>query len=59
MIGALLCQSMLPLQAAQCGVYLHGLAGDRVQNRLGQCGLIASDILEELPYTIQAVQNRQ
>jgi NAD(P)H-hydrate epimerase len=58
-IGALLCQGMLPLHAAQCGVYLHGLAGDRVQDRLGQRGLIASDILEELPYTIQAVQNGQ
>ncbi len=52
-IGALLCQGLEPLQAAQCGVYLHGLAGDRVRDRLGYHGLIASDVLEELPYAIQ------
>jgi hydroxyethylthiazole kinase-like uncharacterized protein yjeF len=52
-IGALLCQGLKPLQAAQCGVYLHGLAGDRVRDRLGYHGLIASDVLEELPYAIQ------
>jgi len=52
-VGALLCQGLEPLQAAQCGVYLHGLAGDRVRDRLGYHGLIASDVLEELPYAIQ------
>jgi NAD(P)H-hydrate epimerase len=52
-IGALLCQGLEPLQAAQCGIYLHGLAGDHVRNRLGYHGLIASDVLEELPYAIQ------
>ncbi len=53
-IGALLCQRLNPLQAAQCGVYVHGLAGDRVRDRLGDRGLIASDVLEELPYALQA-----
>ena len=52
-IGALLCQGLEPLQAAQCGIYLHGLAGDHVRDRLGYYGLIASDVLEELPYAIQ------
>jgi ADP-dependent NAD(P)H-hydrate dehydratase / NAD(P)H-hydrate epimerase len=52
-IGALLCQGLGPLQAAQCGIYLHGLAGDHVRDRLGYHGLIASDVLEELPYAIQ------
>jgi NAD(P)H-hydrate epimerase len=52
-IGALLCQGLEPLQAAQCGIYLHGLAGDHVRDRLGYHGLIASDVLEELPYAIQ------
>jgi len=54
-IGALLCQGLQPLPAAQCGVYVHGLAGDRVRDRLGSQGLIASDVLEELPHAIQAV----
>jgi ADP-dependent NAD(P)H-hydrate dehydratase / NAD(P)H-hydrate epimerase len=52
-IGALLCQGLEPLQAAQFGIYLHGLAGDHVRDRLGYHGLIASDVLEELPYAIQ------
>jgi len=52
-IGAMLCQGLEPLQAAQCGIYLHGLAGDRVRDRLGHHGLIASDVIEELPYAIQ------
>jgi len=51
-IGALLCQGLEPLQATQCGTYLHGLAGDHVRDRLGYHGLIASDVLEELPYAI-------
>ena len=55
-IGALLCQGLNPLQATQCGVYLHGLAGDRVRDRLGAQGLIASDILEEFPYTMHTMR---
>jgi NAD(P)H-hydrate epimerase len=58
-IGALLCQGLDPLQAAQCGVYLHGLAGDRVRDRLGDHGLIASDVLAELPYAIQATMKEE
>lgn len=54
-IGALLCQGLSPLSAAQCGVYLHGLAGDRVRDRLGAQGLIASDVLAELPRALQAL----
>ncbi|MDH3599963.1 MAG: NAD(P)H-hydrate dehydratase [Candidatus Tectomicrobia bacterium] len=56
LIGALLCQNMTPLQAAQCGVYLHGLAGDRVRDRLGGSGLIASDLIGEIPYAAQALR---
>ena len=41
MIGAFLCQGLPPLSAAQCGVYLHGLAGDRLSHRLGASGLIS------------------
>lgn len=54
-VGAMLGQGLTPLQAAQCGVYVHGLAGDRVRHRLGVRGLIASDILVELPYALQAI----
>ncbi len=56
MIGALLCQGLQPLHAAQCGVYLHGLAGDRLQHRLGPRGLIASDLLTEIPAAFRTVR---
>jgi NAD(P)H-hydrate epimerase len=43
-IGALLAQGTAPFDAARLGVYLHGLAGDAVRERLGDAGLLASDL---------------
>jgi ADP-dependent NAD(P)H-hydrate dehydratase / NAD(P)H-hydrate epimerase len=43
-IGALLAQGLDPFAAARLGVYLHGLAGDNVRERLGDAGLLASDL---------------
>jgi hydroxyethylthiazole kinase-like uncharacterized protein yjeF len=48
-IGSLLAQGLLPYDAARLGVYLHGLAGEAVRERLGNAGLLASDLLDELP----------
>ena len=48
-IGALLAQGMEPFDAAVLGVWVHGRAGDRGAKRLGEVGLIASALLEELP----------
>ena len=49
-IGSLLAQGLAPFDAARLGVYLHGLAGEAVRARLGDAGLLASDLIEELPY---------
>jgi ADP-dependent NAD(P)H-hydrate dehydratase len=49
LIAALLGQKLAPFEAAQLGVYLHGLAGDLAQEELGQISLIASDLLSFLP----------
>ena len=49
MIGALVAQGMTPYDAAVCGAYLHGTAGDRVAARLSQHSLLPSDVIEELP----------
>ena len=38
--------------AASLGVFLHGAAGEVVRRRLGDTGMIASDLLPELPRTI-------
>jgi NAD(P)H-hydrate epimerase len=51
-IGALLCQGLAPCDAASIGAYLHGAAGDLVAHRLGQRGLIASDVVEALPEVV-------
>jgi NAD(P)H-hydrate epimerase len=43
-IGSLLAQGLSPFDAACVGVYLHGLAGEAVRERLGDAGLLASDL---------------
>lgn len=47
-IGALLAQGLAPFEAAWLGVHLHGMAGERVRARLGDAGLVASDLPIEL-----------
>ena len=55
-IAGLLSQDV-PLEgAAVLGVYVHGLAGERVCDRLGDTGMVASDLLPELPLTIKALR---
>jgi hydroxyethylthiazole kinase-like uncharacterized protein yjeF len=48
-IGALLAQGLGIFEAAQLGVYLHGMAGEAVRDRIGDAGLLASDLTPELP----------
>ena len=48
-IGALLAQGLAPYDAARLGVYLHGLAGEAVRDRIGDAGLLAGDLPDALP----------
>ncbi|MCF6157545.1 MAG: NAD(P)H-hydrate dehydratase [wastewater metagenome] len=48
-VAALLGQHYSPFDAAQLGVYLHGLAGDIAVQKIGEVSLIATDILNYLP----------
>jgi NAD(P)H-hydrate epimerase len=48
-IGSLLAQGLEPWAAACAGVYLHGAAAGNVRERVGDAGLLASDLLFELP----------
>jgi NAD(P)H-hydrate epimerase len=48
-IGALLAQHLAPGAAAKLGAYLHGLAGDMVRERIGDSGLLASDLPDAVP----------
>jgi hydroxyethylthiazole kinase-like uncharacterized protein yjeF len=47
-IGALLAQGLAPFVAARLGVYLHGAAGEAARERLGDAGLLASDLPDGL-----------
>jgi len=55
LIGGLLAQGMEPGSAAALGVYLHGLAGDRLRLQHGDAGLLATDLLHELPASRQSL----
>jgi NAD(P)H-hydrate epimerase len=55
LIAALAAQGLHPFDAAVLGVHLHGLAGDLAARELGQCALIASDLLRFLPPAIRTV----
>lgn len=55
MIGGLLAQSFSPEKAAIAAVYLHGLAGDMVRDEKGEYGILATDIIEKIPFAIKKV----
>jgi NAD(P)H-hydrate epimerase len=48
-LGGLLAQGLEPFDAARVAVYLHGVAGETVRERLGDAGLLASDLPDQLP----------
>jgi NAD(P)H-hydrate epimerase len=51
-IAAFLAQGLAPYDAARLGVYVHGMAGDIAASEKGQAGLVASDVIEQLPRAI-------
>ena len=55
-IAALLAQGLPVPDAAACGVYLHGMAGEMVKDWMGDTGMIASDLLPELPLSIKRLK---
>ena len=55
-IGGLLAQGYTPEHACQLGVFLHGYVGDRVAAEKGEVGILARDLIEQLPYSIHALR---
>lgn len=55
-VVGLLGQGLAPFEAAVCGAYLHGLAGELARQAIGPAGVLASDVLMRLPQAIQRVR---
>ncbi len=55
-IASLLGQGLDGYQAAVLGAFLHGLAGDLAARELGEFGMIAGDVVAQLPYAIKLLQ---
>lgn len=55
MIASFAAQGLGAKNAALCGVYLHGLAADRLAGRMSQYSMLARDIVDELPALLKAL----
>lgn len=55
-IGGLIAQGSDPFVAAVTGVYVHAAAGRRISQRLGDSGLLASDLLMEIPHVMNVLR---
>ena len=52
----LMAQGLPPGDAGCCGVYLHGMAGEMVRQKLGRSGALASDLIDQLPVVIERLR---
>ena len=57
-IAGLLAQGLDLEDAAALGVYLHGLAGERVRREMGDTGMLASDLLPALPQAVRELRRK-
>jgi NAD(P)H-hydrate epimerase len=53
MISSFIAQRISPQNASILGVYLHGLAGDIVARKKGEHSLVASDLINILPWVLR------
>ena len=58
-IAGLVAQGLSLFDAAACGVYFHAEAGEMVKARLGDAGMVASDLLPELPQVIKRLKENK
>ncbi len=56
MLTALLARGYAPEEAAQLGCWVHGYAGDLAMHEMGAEGIIPSDLIEKIPYSLKALQ---
>jgi NAD(P)H-hydrate epimerase len=54
MIASFVGQGISPLDASVLGVYMHGLSGDIASGRLGEHSVLASDIIDSIPFAFRS-----
>jgi ADP-dependent NAD(P)H-hydrate dehydratase / NAD(P)H-hydrate epimerase len=54
-IAALRAQGLPAFEAAVCGGYLHGAAGEMARREIGSAGVLAGDLLTRLPQALTAL----
>ena len=52
-IASLLGQGIDPLKASACAAWIHGAAGDRCAQKMGQYGMLPTDMLTQIPYLLK------
>ncbi len=55
-IAGLMAQGLAPFEAACCGAYGHAAAAQGLKPELGDTGMLASDLLPELPRTLRELR---
>lgn len=56
MVVGLLAQGLPSWEAACTATYVHGCAGDLAAGTMGQAGMIAGDVIEQIPYALKTFQ---
>ncbi len=56
-IAAMVSQGLPAFEAALCGAYLHGTAGELARREIGAAGVLAGDLLQYLPQAIQQIMS--
>ena len=56
MIASFVAQGLSSVDAAMCGVFLHGLAGDTCAHRISQYGMTPTDMLDVIPHLFKDYQ---
>jgi NAD(P)H-hydrate epimerase len=57
MVVGLLAQGLSSWDAACTATYVHGSAGDLASQRLGQAGMLARDLIAQIPYALQQLRS--
>ena len=57
-ITAFAASGIEPLDAARAGAFVHGMAGDLAAGIMGQWGMTATDIRDQLPATLRGIEGK-